>query len=107
MNASGTFDVLAVALGLGLGTLGLRLVFGELRGRVAIGAGLRAALDWLPVAALGALVFPAFVTASGAGPAGARFAAALATCAVTWKTRNLLLAVAAGMASYWTVGALS
>lgn len=107
MSPPGIFEIAAVALGLGLGTLALRLAFGELRGRVALGAGFRAALDWVPVAALGALVFPAFVTASGAGPAGARLAAALATCAVTWKTRNLLLAVAAGMASYWIVDALS
>lgn len=102
-----TFEILAVALGLGLGTLGLRLAFGELRGRLTIGPRLRAALDWVPVAALGALVFPAFLPASWAEPAGARLAAAAVTCAVVWKTRNLLLAVVSGMASFWLVGALS
>ena len=106
MTAPGLLEILAVALGLGLGTLALRLVFGELRGRVAIGSRVHAALEWVPVAALAALVFPAFSPAVPAAPAVPRLAAALVTCVVAWKTRNLLASVTAGVASFWTADVL-
>ena len=96
-------DVLAVALGLGLATLGFRLGFAELRGRLALPGRLRGALGWVPVAALAAIVAPSLTPEPGAGAGGAVILAALVAGAVAYRTRNLLASVALGMTVYWIV----
>ena len=99
-------EIVAVGLGLGLGTLAFRLVFAGLWGRWSIPTRARAALEWVPVAALAALVSPAVVPQQWTDSAVALLAAALVTCWATWWTRNLFVGVGMGMALYWTLAAL-
>lgn len=96
--------VVAVALGLGLGTLALRLVFADAIDRWALPPRALAVLDVLPAAALAALVAPGLVPADPWAPGTLGvLLAAITTAIVAYRTQNLLWSLGAGMAVYWLV----
>ena len=104
MSPPGIGEIVAVAVGLGLATLTFRLAFAELRGRWSMPESVRAALGWIPVAALAAIVAPALVPEMDVQAAYPGLVAALVAGAVAWRTRNLLLSVGLGMAVFWILG---
>ncbi|KTB48242.1 putative membrane protein [Dehalogenimonas alkenigignens] len=65
-------------------------------------------LEYVPVAVLSALVFPAVFAGDG-GAVGAEPRLLLSAAAVllfAWKVRNLFGSVVLGMAAYWALGLL-
>jgi branched-subunit amino acid transport protein len=56
-------------------------------------------LHFVPIAVFAALVTPSFE--GGYGEGEIRLAAAAVATAVAWRTRNLGLAIAAGMLAFW------
>ena len=86
----------ATILGMALVTYGLRVGGLWLMGRVTLTPRVEAWLRRVPGAVLVAIVAPA---ALAAGPAGV--VALLATVLVMARTRNLLLALAAGVGTVW------
>lgn len=96
--------IVGVLLGLGLGTLAFRMGSAAFEGRAGLPRQLGAALEWLPAAALAAMVALAFMPkgelASDSLDLGP-LAAALVSGLVGHRTRNLLLGVGAGLLAYW------
>lgn len=98
--------VLAIA---GLLTFGIRLSFIALLGHVALPPVLTRALRFVPPAVLSAIVLPELVLRDGAldlDLANARLVAGALAALVAWRTRNVVLTIAVGMAALWTVQAL-
>ena len=58
-------------------------------------------LHFIPIAVFAALVTPSLEGSAGEGDV--RLAAAGAATVVAWRTRNLGLAIAAGMLSFWAL----
>ena len=56
-------------------------------------------LHFVPIAVFAALVTPSLQGSRGEG--GIRLAGAILAAAVAWRTRQLALAIAAGMAAFW------
>lgn len=108
MSPSQGIDLAAlrVALVLGLGTLALRIGGGELRRRLDSLGPVEGVLEYLPVAALAAMVLPAFVPIGGAIVDPLAMAAAGASAFVCFRTRNLLLGVGAGLLVYALLAAI-
>lgn len=94
----------ALFLAIGLGTFALRLSFIQAYGRWRIPPILNRALAYVPASVLAALVLPAVIYPSADAPFdlgnGRVLAAAVATL-VAWKTRDILLTLAAGMGTLW------
>ncbi|PKN90869.1 MAG: branched-chain amino acid ABC transporter permease [Chloroflexi bacterium HGW-Chloroflexi-6] len=90
----------------GLGTLLQRLSFIFLIGKVGMPEWLRRALRFVPAAALAALVFPALTHPAGIldlSLGNVRLLAGLVGALVAWRTRNVLLTLAAGMLALWVL----
>jgi branched-subunit amino acid transport protein len=97
---------LAVA---GLATFLTRVSFIALLGRVATPPLLARALRMVPPAVLSAIILPELLLRGGAADlslANARLAAGALAAGVALVTRNVLLTIAAGMASLWILRAL-
>lgn len=97
---------LAVA---GLVTFATRLSFIALLGRVDVPPFFRRALRYVPPAVLSAIVFTEILVRDGApdlSPGNVRLLAGAAAAVVAWRTRNVLLTIAVGMAALWTARAL-
>lgn len=95
--------VLAV-LCIGAATYTLRLSLIGLAGRVSLPARIERALRFVPVAALTALVIPDLLGgASGTSllTRNPRLWAGVVAVIIAWRTRNVLLTVAVGMATLW------
>jgi branched-subunit amino acid transport protein len=90
--------VWAIIAALGLGTYLIRLSFLGLIGDRALPPWVLRHLRYTAVAVMPALVAPlvAFPAATGGAPDPARLAAAAATVAVGWITRDAVAAIAAG-----------
>lgn len=91
-------------LAIGLGTVLLRLSFIYLFGKIEMPEWLRRALRFVPASVLAALVFPALTHPAGhfdLSPHNLRLLAGLGGALVAWKTRNVLLTIAVGMALLW------
>jgi branched-subunit amino acid transport protein len=100
------FATLVVA---GLLTFGIRLSFIALLGKVPLPSVLVRALRFVPPAVLSAIIFPELVLRDGApdlNPASPRLVAGVLAAVVAWRTRNVLLTIAVGMAALWTAQAL-
>lgn len=94
-------DIVKVALGLGLGTLALRWGGAELRQHITLPASVEGALDWLPVAALAAMISPLFAP-SATGEINLPFLlAALISALIGMRTRNMLWGVGGGLVAFW------
>lgn len=100
------FPVLVVA---GLVTFAIRLSFIALLGKVALPPVLTRALRFVPPAVLSAIILPELVMQDGAldlRPANARLLAGVLAAVIAWRTRNVLLTIAVGMAALWMLQAL-
>jgi branched-subunit amino acid transport protein len=90
----------------GLGTLLQRLSFIFLIGKIEMPEWLSRALRFVPAAALAALVFPALTHPAGTldlSLGNIRLLAGLVGALVAWRTRNVLLTLAAGMLALWVL----
>ena len=97
---------LAVA---GLLTFVTRLSFIALLGSTNVPPLLKRALRYVPPAVLSAIVFSEVVIREGVpdvGVGNVRLLAAAVAALVAWRTRNVLLTVAVGMAALWTAQSL-
>jgi branched-subunit amino acid transport protein len=76
--------------------------------RIAIPNQARAFLEYIPVAVLSALVFPAIFSVDGGGVGlDARLIlSATVVFLFAWKVKNLFGSVILGMAAYWVLGLL-
>ena len=93
----------------GLVTFGIRLSFIALLGKVELPPALSRALRFVPPAVLSAIILPEMLVRDGAvdlRPGNARLLAGLVAALVAWRTRNVLLTIAVGMAALWTAQAL-
>jgi branched-subunit amino acid transport protein len=82
-------------------TFATRLSFIVLLGRVEMPAWLRGVLRFVPVAALTAIFAPELLTPKGTldiSLGNARLLAGVLAIVVAWRTRNVLLTIAVGMA---------
>lgn len=97
-------------LGMGVITYATRLSLIGLLGRVDVPVVLRRALRLVPPAVLSAIVFPELLRPSGTldvSPGNARLLAGILAALVAWRTRNVLLTIAAGMVALWLLQALT
>jgi branched-subunit amino acid transport protein len=93
----------------GLVTFGIRLSFIALLGKVELPRVLTRALRFVPPAVLSAIIFPELLVRDGAlalYPGNARLVAGLVAAFVAWRTRNVVLTIAVGMAALWAAQAL-
>lgn len=98
----------AVAL-IALGTFLLRYSFILVMDMIRLPESAKRMLRFIPASVLTALVVPAVVFHKLPGGVEAdwrRMAAAGLAAAVSWKTRNMPLTIAVGMAALWGVGFL-
>jgi branched-subunit amino acid transport protein len=99
MGAEATLWLTLVVIG--LLTFGTRLVFIALAGRLRMPAWLERGLRFVPVAALTAILVPEILKPEGElylAAGNTRLLAGLVAVLVAWRTRNVLLTIAAGMA---------
>ena len=104
-----TASVWLLFLVMGLGTFLQRLSFIFLIGKVGMPEWLRRALRFVPASVLAALVFPALTHPTGVldlSLGNFRLLAGLVGALVAWRTRNVLLTLAAGMLALWGLQAL-
>lgn len=97
---------LAVA---GLVTFAIRLSFIALLGRVEVPPLLTRALRFVPAAVLSAIIVPELVVREGApdlSPLNPRLLAGLLAALVAWRTRSVVVTIAAGMVALWVLQAL-
>lgn len=96
---------LAVA---GIVTFATRLSFIALLGRVDVPPWFKRALRYVPPAVLSAIVFTEILVRDGTAvlSGNVRLLAGAAAAAVAWRTRNVLLTIAVGMAALWIAQAL-
>ncbi len=97
---------LAVA---GIVTFGIRLSFIALLGKVEPPSVLIRALRFVPPAVLSAIIFPELLVRDGTPdlhPGNVRLIAGVVAAAVAWRTRNVVLTIAVGMAALWMAQAL-
>lgn len=93
----------------GLVTFGIRLSFIGLLGRVPLPPIVTRGLRFVPPAVLSAIIFPELLVRGGAvhlGPDNPRLLAGLVAAVVAWRTRNVVLTIAVGMAALWALQAL-
>lgn len=70
---------------------------------------LKRGLRYVPPAVLSAIIFPELLIHDGAlnfSLSNVRFLAGLVAILVGWRTRNILLTIAAGMAAFYLLGLL-
>jgi len=84
----------------GLLTFAIRLSFIFLLGRISVPAWFRRALRFVPVAVLSAIIVPETLSRNGAldvTPGNPQIWSAVLAVVVAWRTRSVLLTIAAGM----------
>lgn len=104
-----TLSIWLLFLAIGVGTVLMRISFIYLFGRLEMPDWLRRALRFVPASVLAALVFPALTHPAGVfdlSLGNVRLLAGLAGALVAWRTRNVLLTIAAGMTVLWILQAL-
>lgn len=86
-----------------------RLSFIALLGRFELPPLAARALRFVPPAVLSAIIFPEMMVRGGElqlGWRNARFLAGLVAALVAWRTRNVFLTIAVGMAALWALQAI-
>ena len=104
-----------VSLGLtlvvaGVLTLGIRLSFIALLGRLAMPDWFWRALRFVPIAVFAAIICSEMVSRGSSGIVVAswqRLVAALLAVGVAWRTGNVVLTIALGMAAMWALQSLA
>ncbi len=93
----------------GLVTFGIRLSFIVALGQMNVPEQMKRALRFVPAAVLSAIVLPELLRPGGQldiSPGNARLLAGLLAILVAWRTRNVLLTIAVGMAAVWVLQSL-
>jgi branched-subunit amino acid transport protein len=93
----------------GLATFIIRLSFIVLLGRVETPPLLTRALRFVPPAVLSAIIFPELFLRDGGldvSPGNFRLIAGLIATVIAWRTRNVLMTIAVGMAALWVLQAI-
>lgn len=94
----------ALFLAIGVGTFALRVSFIQAYGRLRIPSILNRALAYVPASVLAALVLPAVIYPTSSAEfdlSNGRLLAAAVAALVAWKSRSILLTLAAGMGALW------
>lgn len=90
--------------GMGIVTYAIRLSLILLLGRLAVPPLVRRALRFVPPAVLSALIFPELLLPGGTPMFSfwnPRLLAGVLAGLVAWRSKNVLLAIAVGMAAMW------
>ena len=98
----------ATIVGMGIVTYAIRLSLILLLGRAAVPSLLQRALRFVPPAVLSALILPELLLPGGVpilSLANPRLLAGALAALITWRSRNPILAIAAGMAALWLLQA--
>lgn len=106
MSDLGLWLTLAAA---GLLTYAIRLSFIVGLGRREVPGPLRRALRFVPPAVLSAIIFPELFRPGGHSdfsPFNVRLWAGLLAALVAWRTRSILLTIAAGLGAMWVLQVL-
>ena len=91
-------------------TLGIRLSFIAMIGRLSMPEWFWRALRFVPIAVFAAIIFSDLVSR---GPAGIviasweRLIAAVAAVGVAWRTGNVMITIVVGMVALWALRALT
>ena len=96
-------------IGMGIVTYAIRLSPIVLLERVELPRLVLRALRFVPAAVLSAIIFPELLRHSGAIDISfhnARLLAGVLAALIAWRTRNVLLTIAIGMAALWILQAL-
>lgn len=93
-------------LAMGLVTFATRLSFITALAKVEVPPLVRRGLRFVPPAVLSAIIFPALLRPEPAGTldlsfTNARLLAGVLAALLVWRTRNVMLAIAAGMLVLW------
>lgn len=89
---------------IGILTFAIRLSFIALSGTLHLPVAIERALQFVPVAALTAIIVPELVLPGGnldLSLGNARLIAGIVAILVAWRTRNALLTILAGMLTLW------
>jgi branched-subunit amino acid transport protein len=102
-------EILLLILGMSAVTFLPRFLPMALVSRLTIPDRAKAFLEFVPVAVLSALVFPAIFVADGGGVGveSRLLLAAIPVFLFAWKMKNLWGSVVLGMAAYWALGFLA
>ena len=98
-----------IILAMGLITFGIRLLPIVLLGRIEIPIVVQRALRFVPPAVLSAIVAPELLMPGGEfnlSLGNARLLAGVIAMLVAWRTKNVLLTIAAGMIALWVLQSL-
>ena len=97
-----------IILGMGVVTYAIRLSLIVLLGHLEVPPLVRRALRFVPPAVLSALIFPDLLLPGGTlmlSLGNPRLLAGAAAAAVAWRSKNVFLAIAAGMLTLWVLQA--
>ena len=99
-------EMLLLFIGMAVVTLLPRFLPMALVSRIAIPDRAKEFLEYVPVAVLSAMVFPAIfaVDGGGVGVEPRLLLAAIPVFVFAWKVKNLFGSVVLGMAVYWVLG---
>jgi branched-subunit amino acid transport protein len=98
-----------IILAMGLITFGIRLLPIVLLGRIEIPIVVQRALRFVPPAVLSAIIAPEMLMSRGEfnlSVGNARLIAGVIAMLVAWRTKNVLLTIAAGMIALWVLSAI-
>ena len=98
-----------IIIGMGIITYAIRLSLIVLLGRVGVPVIVQRALRFVPPAVLSAIIFPELLRPGGTldiSPGNARLIAGVVAALVAWRTKNVILTIAVGMAALWILQAL-
>ncbi len=98
-----------IILSMGAITYLIRLSLIALLGRVEVPPLVQRALRFVPPAVLSAIVAPELLRPAGTldlSPGNVRLLAGILAAVVAWRTRNVLLTIAVGMAALWALRAV-
>jgi branched-subunit amino acid transport protein len=98
-----------IILGMGLVTYAIRLSLIALLGHMDVPPLVRRGLRFVPPAVLSAIIFPELLRPAGAldvSLGNVRLLAGILARLVAWRTKNILLTIAVGMAALWSLLAI-
>jgi len=99
-------NVWLLLIGMGLVTYAIRLSLIVLIGRVDVPPIIQRALRFVPPAVLSAIIFPELLRPGGTldlSFGNVRLLAGVLAAGVAWRTKNVLLTIAVGMAALWVL----
>ena len=98
-----------IVVGMGVITYLIRLSLIALLGRMDVPPIIQRALRLVPPAVLSAIIFPELLSPGGTldvSLSNVRLLAGILAAVVAWRTKNVLLTIAVGMAALWILKAV-